>query len=328
MSQFCVRYALLAFAIAAAASTPLRAQDYPSRSLTIIVPLSAGTGMDAIARLYGEKLAESLGKPVIIENRPGANMVPPTQALIAAPADGHTLLVATPTVIAVNQTLYKKPPYDAERELVPISHYLSSVFLLAVNPALPVKSVPEFLKYAKERPTPLNYSSPAGGGFPHYAVALMAQHAGLKVTHVPYKNSPQSIQDIAAGHVDFAFVEAGASRALIQSGKLRALAVSSKQRLAAFPDVPPFAEVSGMADFETVAWHMLVARRGTPELIQERLNAEMKRIMGSAEVQNRITNMGLVPHSPPSVAESERFVRGEATKWNQILKSIGLAGSL
>ena len=235
MSQFCVRYALLAFAITAAASTPLWAQDYPSRSLTIIVPLSAGTGMDAIARLYGEKLSESLGKPVIIENRPGANMVPPTQALIAAPADGHTLLVATPTIIAVNQTLYKKPPYDPEKELVPISHYLSSVFLLAVNPALPVKSVPEFLKYAKERPTPLNYSSPAGGGFPHYAVALMAQHAGLTVTHVPYKNSPQSIQDIAAGHVDFAFVEAGASRALIQDGKPRALAVSSRRRLRGAP---------------------------------------------------------------------------------------------
>jgi tripartite-type tricarboxylate transporter receptor subunit TctC len=320
--------ALLIAAAVAISLTPGRAQDYPSRNLTIIVPLAAGTGMDAIARLYGERLAETLGKPVIIENRPGANMVPPTQALIAAPADGHTLLVATPTQLAVNQTFYKKPPYDPDKELVPISHYLSSVFLLVVNPALPVKSVPQFLQYAKERPTPLNYSSPAGGGLPHYAVELMKQRTGLKLTHVPYKSSPQSIQDITAGHVDFAFAEAGASRALIQSGKLRALAVSSKERLAAFPDVPPFAEVSGMSDFETVAWHMLVARRGTPEPILHRLNGEMKRIMSGAEIQKRIANMGLVPHDPLSVADTEKFVRAEAAKWNAILKGIGLAGSL
>ena len=328
MSRVFARSMLFGFAIVAAAPFPISAQDYPSRNLTIVVPLAAGTGMDAIARLYGEKLADSLGRPVIIENRPGANMVPPTQSVIAAPADGHTLLVATPTQISVNQSLYKKRPYDPEKELVPISHYLSSVFILAVNPSLPVKSVPEFIKFARERPTPLSYSSPAGGGLPHYAIELIKQRAGLTLTHVPYKSSPQSIQDIAAGHVDFAFVEAGASRALIQSGKLRALAVSGKQRLAAFPDVPPFAEVSGMSDFEVVAWHMLVARSGTPQPILERLNGEMKRIMSSPDVQKRISNMGLVPHDPPSVAESERFVRSEAAKWNVILKSIGLAGSL
>jgi tripartite-type tricarboxylate transporter receptor subunit TctC len=326
MSRLLAHCTWLGIALAAAV-TPLQAQDYPSRNLTIIVPLAAGTGMDAIARLYGERLADSLGRPAVIENRPGANMVPGTLAMLAAPADGHTLLVATPSIVAVNQVLYKKPPYDA-KELVPISHYLSSVFLLAVNPSMPVKSVREFIDYAKSRPKPLSYSSPAGGGFPHYAVALMSQRTGMKVTHVPYKSSPQSIQDIAAGHIDFAFVEAGASRALIQSGKLRALAVSSKMRLAAFPDVPPFAEVSGMSDFEVVAWHMLVARAGTPAPILERLNGEMKRIMTSPEVQKRIANMGLVPHDPPSVAESRRFVRSEAAKWDAILKSIGLAGSI
>jgi len=308
-------------------ASPLGAQDYPSRNITIVVPLAPGTGMDAIARLYGEKLADSLGRPAVIENRPGANMVPGTLAMLAAPADGHTLLVATPSIVAVNQVLYKKPPYDAN-DLVPISHYLSSVFLLAVNPSMPVKSVREFIAYAKSRPKPLSYSSPAGGGFPHYAVALMSQRTGIKVTHVPYKSSPQSIQDIAAGHIDFAFVEAGASRALIQSGKLRALAVSSKTRLAAFPDVPPFAEVSGMPDFEVVAWHMLVARAGTSQPILQRLNGEMKRIMTSAEIQKRISGMGLVPHDPPSVADTVRFVQAESAKWNAILKSIGLAGSI
>lgn len=211
---------------------------------------------------------------------------------------------------------------------MPISHYLTSVFVLVVDPSLPVKTVPEFIKFAKERTTPLSYASPAGGGFPHYAVALMQQRIGLKLTHVPYKNSPQSIQDIAAGHVNFGFVEAGASRALIQAGKLRALAVSSKKRLPAYPELPTLAEAAGIADYEVVAWHMLVARSGTPQPILERLNGEMKGIMAMPEVRARISGLGLVPHEPPSIADTEKFLKAEAARWGAILKSMGLAGSI
>ena len=313
---------------AAVATSPLLAQSYPSRNVTLVVPLAAGTGLDTIARLYGEKLSENLGRPVVIENRPGANMVLPTQSVIAAPADGHTLLVATPTQLSTNQTLYKKLQYSPEKDLVPISHYLMSAFVLVVDPSMPVKSVAEFIRYAKEHSAPLTYSSPAGGGFPHYAVEWMKHRAGLQLTHVPYKNSPQSIQDIAAGHVNFAFVEAGASLPLIQAGKLRALAVSSKQRLSALPDLPPFAEAADIADFEVVAWHMLVARAGTPQPVLERLNAEMKKIMGSVVVQAQIAKMGLIPVDPPSIAETDKFLKSQAAKWAGILKAIGLAGTL
>ena len=319
--------AVLGFAFIAA-PLPVNAQDYPSRNVTIVVPLAPGTGVDTVARLYGEKLSERLGRPVVIENRPGANMVLPTQSVIAAPADGHTLLVATPTQLSTNQTLYKQLPYDPAKDIVPISHYLTSVFVLVVDPSLPVKTVPEFIKFAKERTTPLSYSSPAGGGFPHYAVALMQQRTGLKLTHVPYKNSPQSIQDIAAGHVNFGFVEAGASRPLIQAGKLRALAVSSKQRLPAYPELPTLAAAAGIADYEVVAWHMLVARSGTPRPILERLNGEMKRIMAMPDVRARIAGLGLVPHEPPSIADTEQFLKTEATRWGAILKGMGLAGSI
>jgi tripartite-type tricarboxylate transporter receptor subunit TctC len=197
-----------------------------------------------------------------------------------------------------------------------------------VNPSLPVASVADFIKYVKERPTPLSYSSPAGGGVPHFGVELIKQRFGLDATHVPYRNSPQSIQDVAAGHVHFAFAEPGASRALIQEGKLRALAVSTKQRLPAYPDLPAFGEASGMADFDIVAWHILVARAGTPQPILDRLNAEMKRIMTGADLQQRISNMGLVPLDPPSIAETERFIKSETAKWSQILGRIGLAGSM
>jgi tripartite-type tricarboxylate transporter receptor subunit TctC len=310
------------------AAAPLAAQDYPARNLTIIVPLAAGTGMDIIARLYAEKLAERVGKPVIVENKPGGGLIVGTQAAIAAPADGHTLLVATPTQLSVNQTLYKQLPYNPEKDLVPVSHYLLSPFILVVNPSLPVESVADLIRHAKEQTTPLSYSSPAGGGVPHYAVELFRQRFGLQLTHVTYRSSPQSIQDVAAGHVHFAFAEAGASRALIQDGKLRPIAVSTKQRLAAYPTVPPFAEASGMADFEVVAWHILVARTGTPQPIVERLNAEMKRIMAASDLQQRISNLGLIPLDPPPIVDTERFIKAETAKWSVVLNSLGLAGSM
>jgi tripartite-type tricarboxylate transporter receptor subunit TctC len=307
---------------------PVWSQTYPSRPITIVVPLAAGTGMDTIVRLYGEKLAESLGRPVVVENKPGGGFILATQAVIAAPADGYTLLVAAPVSLSINQTLYKQLPYDPEKDLVPISHYAATPFVLVVNPLLPVKSVPEFIQYAKERSVPLNYSSPAGGGVPHYAVELIKQRFGIAVNHVPYRNSPQSIQDIAAGHIDFAFAEAGVARALVQDGKLRALAVSSRQRLPVLPEIPTFEAASDVSEFEILAWHMLVARTGTPELILDRLNVEMKRIMAAPEMQQRILNMGLLPINPPSIREIERYIRSETAKWRAVLQSIGLANSM
>jgi tripartite-type tricarboxylate transporter receptor subunit TctC len=322
------RYAFsLGFGFSALVPSLLHADEYPSRVVTVVVPLAAGTGMDTIARGYADMLGGSLGQPVIVENKPGGGFVLATRSVIAAPADGHTLLVAAPVTLSINQTLYKQLPYDPEKDLLPISLYASTPFILVVNPSMPVNSVPEFIEYAKKQPVPLSYSSPAGGGIPHYAVELIKQRFGLQTTHVPYKNSPQSIQDIAAGHVSFAFAEAGVASALIHAGKLRALAVSSNQRLPMLPAVPTFAEASGMSDFEIVAWHALVARAGTPQAVVHRLNAEMQRIMSNPSMQQRISNMGLVSIKPPSVSESERYIRSETAKWRTILQTIGLSGS-
>jgi tripartite-type tricarboxylate transporter receptor subunit TctC len=321
------RYALLVLALVASGPSSARAQDYSSKTITIIVPLAPGTGMDIIARLYGEQLAQRLGKPVIIENKPGAGFLLATQTALSAPADGHTLLVAASN-LAYNQTLYKQLPFDPEKDLLPISHYLTSPFILVVNPSLPVHSAAEFIKYAKERSAPLSYSSPAGGGVPHFAVEVMKRQFGLQhLTHVPYRSSPQSIIDVASGHIDFAFAEAGASLALIRDGKLRALAVSSAQRLPAHLHIPPLAEAGGDPDFEVVAWHMLVARAGTSKPIVERLSAEMKHIMTAPEMQQRISNMGLIPLNPQSIVETEHYIRSETAKWRQVLTAIGLAGS-
>jgi tripartite-type tricarboxylate transporter receptor subunit TctC len=303
------------------------AQDYPSRTITLVVPLAPGTGMDVIARLYGEQLAQRLGRPVIVENKPGGGFISATQSVLAAAADGHTLLVAAPSNLSYNPILYKQLPYDPEKDLVPISHYLTSPFILVVNPTLPVRTAAEFIQYAKAQPAPLSYSTPAGIGVPGFAVEAMAHRFGLKFNHVPYRSSPQSILDIASGHIHFAFAEAGASQALIQDGKLRALAVSSHQRLPAHPSIPPFAQAANAPDFEIVAWHMLVARSGTPKPILERLNADMKQIMAAPEMQQRMSNMGLIPLDPAPLAESERYIKSETAKWRTLLTTIGLAGT-
>ena len=310
------------------AAWPAKAQDYPSKTITIIVPLAAGTGMDIIARLYGEQLSHRLGKPVIVENKPGAGFLTATQSVIQAPPDGHTLMVAAPSNLSYNQILYKQLPYDPEKDLVPISHYLTSPFILVINPAMPVKNALEFIEYAKAQPAPLSYSGPAGVGVPSFAVEEMARRYGLKFNHVPYRSSPQSILDIASGHINFAFAEAGASQALIHDGKLRALAVSSKQRLPAHPSIPSFEEAANAPDYEVVAWHMLVARAGTPKPILERLNAEMKRIMGGAEMQQRISSMGLIPLDPPSLEDTDRYIKAETVKWRRLLTGMGLVGSM
>ncbi len=232
-----------------------------------------------------------------------------------------------PQNVSYNPILYKHLPYDPEKDLVPISHYLTSPFILVVNPSMPVKSAPEFIQYAKAQAKPLSYSGPAGIGVPAFAVEEMARRFGLKFTHVPYRNSPQAIVDIASGHIDFGFAEAGASQALIRDGKLRALAVSSKQRLPAHPTIPPLAEAANTPDYEVVAWHMLVARSGTPKPILERLNAEMKRIMGAPEMQQRMANMGLIPLDPPSLADTDRYIKAETAKFRTLITAIGLAGS-
>jgi tripartite-type tricarboxylate transporter receptor subunit TctC len=328
MSGLVGRSALLALSLLSIEAHPgAFAQEYPTRPVTIVVPLSAGTGMDVIARLYGEKLSQALGKPVVIENKPGAATMLGVAQVANAPPDGHMLGIATSAALSLNPTIYKQIPYSPERDLVPVSLYLKSPFILIVNPALPIHSVPELIKYAKESPTPLNYSSPGTGGLPYLSVELMNQRFGLKMTHVPYRSTPQAVGDVAAGHVSLSFAEAGATLALIRDGKLRALAVSSTQRLPAHPTVPPMAEAARAPDFETVSWHVLMAPAKTPRPIVERLNAEMKRIMGAPDMQKRLSDLGLIPLDPPSLSDTERYIKSETEKWSALVTKLGLAGS-
>jgi tripartite-type tricarboxylate transporter receptor subunit TctC len=329
MSWSLVRRALLAATIAAvAAGAPARAQDYPTRPVTIVVPLAAGSGMDALVRLYAEKLQVALGKPVVVDNRPGAALMLAAAAVATAPADGYTLLVSTSSAMAINPVLYKKVNYDHVKDFVPISFYVKSPFILVVNPDLPAKSVPELIKHIKDSKSPLSYSSPGAGVAQHLSIEYMKKRFDLDITHVPYKNTPQSIQDIAAGHVQLGFAEAGASLPLIRDGKLRALAVSATTRIPSLPDVPPFAEAAKAPDFEAVSWHILFAPAATPKPIIERLHAEMKKIMADPEMIKLTEKIGLLPVDSPNTDGIQKYLASEREKWGSLVKQLGLAGSM
>jgi tripartite-type tricarboxylate transporter receptor subunit TctC len=316
-----------ALALAALLSgAPAGAQTYPTKTVTIVVPLAAGTGMDTVARLYGEKLQAVLGRPVVIENKPGAALAIGAMAIATAAPDGHTIGVLTSGPMTIGPVLYKKLSYDPQ-SFAPIALYVKSPLVLVVDPGLPIKSVADLIKYAKSTNNPLTYSTPGAGAFQHLSTEFMAQRFGLKLTHVPYKSTPQSVTDIAAGHVNFGWAEAGASLPLIRGGQLRALAVSSTTALPTLPDVQPFAVVANAPGFEAVSWHVLVAPAATPKDIVDRLHKEMAKIMSDDEMQKRVALTGLLPISPPSIAETQAYIASEREKWGNLVRTLGLAGT-
>jgi tripartite-type tricarboxylate transporter receptor subunit TctC len=318
---------LLPLLLAGALCCPAQGQTFPSKNVTIIVSIAAGTGMDVLARLYGEKLAAELGRPVIVENKPGAATMLAAAQIATAPPDGHTVGILTSAALAINQWLYKQINYNPEQDFVPISLYVKSPFILVVNPALPVRTVPEFIKHAKEANPPLSYATVGAGALQHLSMEFAKQRFGFNMTHVPYRNTGQSVADIAAGHVAAGFVEAGASIPLIKDGRLRALAVSASSRLPLLPDVPPFSEAANAPDYEAVSWHVLVAPAQTPRPIAERLHAEMKKIMADAEMRTKAANIGLIPIDTPTIEGMNAYIKEERAKWGALVEKLGLKGS-
>lgn len=304
----------------------LAAEDYPSRPVTIVVSLAAGSGMDTLTRLYAEKLSAALGQPVIVENKPGAATTLAANQVALARPDGHTLVVLTCIALSINPTLFKHLNYDPQ-DLAPISLYAKSPFILVVDPALPAKTLAEFVTLAKASNPPLTYASIGTGSVQHMSMEFAKQRLGFDATHIPYRSTPQSVTDLMGGHVAASFLEAGLSIPLIKQGKLRALAVSSAQKLPLLPDVPPFAEASGATDYEGVSWHMLLMPSKTPQPIIDRLHAELKRIMLDPEMREKISAMGLIPNDTPSVEEMRSYIQSERLKWGAMVKQLGLEGS-
>jgi len=322
--------ALAAVPLALAPVTSAQAQAWPSRNITIVVPLAAGTGMDLIARIYGERLQQTLGRPVVIENRPGASLTLGAVAVSKGDTDGHLLAVAPASVFTSNPILKKSVPYDAEKDYVPISLYVKSPFILVTGEGLGVNTAQDFIALAKKRAaagSPLSYASLGVGAVQHVSMEMLKITHKVEITHVPYKSTPQAVQDIASGHIAAGFTEIGAALGLIRDGKLKALAVASAKELNALPGVKPVAEVGGMPGFELESWHMLVAHSKTPAPVVERLQSEMRKIMSDQAVLERITKMGLIVNDGGSVEQIKAYVAAEAKKWRHFLQILKLEGT-
>ena len=278
---------------------------YPSKAIRIVVPYSAGGGIDVLSRVIGERLSRRIGQPVLIDNKPGAGTILAAEFVARAPADGYTLMVTSDSTLTINQHLYTKLPYDPVKDFTPITQLVLLNQLLLANPAVPANNLKELAAYVKVNPGKLNYASYGSGSQPHLAMEMLKVQTGMDIVHVPYKGIPQAVPAALAGEVQLTFSGAASSQAFIKAGKLKALAVGGKSRMALLPDVPTFAE-SGFPDVPANAWFGLFAPAGTPPDIIMRLHAEVTRIMKEPEfIQKEIIEKSyeLVASTPQAFAE-------------------------
>jgi tripartite-type tricarboxylate transporter receptor subunit TctC len=317
---------LIALAVVVGPLACAGAQTYPARPVTFVVPFAPGGGTEFLARLLGQRLEQRLGKPFVIENRPGGGGVTGAVSVARAAPDGYTLLMAPAPVMAINVSLHKKLPYDPAADFVPLALVVSSPYVLVVTPSLPVQSVPDLIKLAKDKPGQLSFAS-AGPGTPHHLFPeLFKSMTGIEMTHVPYRGSLPALTDVAAGHVQLMFSDVPPALALINEGKVRALGVSTKERVASLPHLAPIAD-QGVAGFDAASWQMVVAPAATPKDVVERLHAEIKAFMVQPEIKEQIFKMGLLPIDTPSVANLQIFVRTEIAQWSMVVQQAGIAGS-
>ncbi|WP_354683824.1 tripartite tricarboxylate transporter substrate binding protein [Cupriavidus necator] len=313
--------ACLALGIGAACA-PAHAEDkWPSRPITWVVPFAAGGSTDIVARTIGQEVSRALGQPVVVENRPGAAGAVGAGYVARARADGYTVFGGTISTHAINASLYKNLSYDPVKDFEPVSlvGYVPNV--LMVNAELPVNNVQELIAYAKKQ-NGLSFASSGAGTSTHLAGELFADLIHVPMTHVPYKGSPQAVQDVAGGLVPFLFDQLTAGEAMIKAGKLRALAVTSPKRSALLPKVPTMAE-AGVSGFEMVSWQALYAPRGTPKEVVQRLNAEVVRALKQPAVQQRLTQqlgMEIVGSTP---GELSALMDKEIPRWAALVKKSG-----
>jgi tripartite-type tricarboxylate transporter receptor subunit TctC len=295
-----------------------QAQDYPSRALTFVVPFTPGAATDFLARLLGKELEDRLGKPVVVENRPGAGTNIGSNSVAKAVPDGHTLLMATSTPMAINVTLYKNLSFDPTIDLVPLALVAQSPFVLIVKPSMPVKTVQEFIAYVKERPGQLSFGS-AGPGSPHHLFAeLFASMTGTKMTHITYRGSVPALTDVVAGHIDFMFCDFASAEGMLRGGKVRPLGVSTAARIPAFNDIPPINE-SGVLGYDVAAWFLVAATGKSPPAAIERLHNELKTILAKPEVREQIAKQSLLPMENKPVAAIQAFVKSEIVRWGKVV---------
>lgn len=307
---------------ALAVCSAVEGADYPARPVRLIVPYPPGGSTDFIARPVSERLSERLGQPFVMDNRGGAATVIGAEIAARAPADGYTLLVATVTTLAVNPALKPKLPYDPVRDFAPVSMLTSQPYLLAVHPSVPAISVSQLLAHAKAHPGKLSFASAGLGSGAHFAGEMLNYMAGVQILHVPYKGTGPAITDVVGGRVEILYAGVATLRPFAVSGKMRMLAVTSARRSASMPDVPTIAE-SGVSGYETNTWNSLVAPRGTPQAVIERLNAAIVAIFDQPDFRDRLVQQG-IDAEPGPPAGLARHIDAEIARFGKLVKATGL----
>jgi tripartite-type tricarboxylate transporter receptor subunit TctC len=296
--------------------------DYPNRTVRIIVPFAPGGSTDVVARILADKLGTELKQSFVVENRSGAGGNIGADAVAKASPDGYTLLMGTTGVLAINKYLYKEMSFDPERDLVPVSYTSLITNILVVNPQVPAKTVSELVALARAKPGSLTFASSGAGSSTHLSAELFKSMAGVDILHVPYKGSSQAITDLMGGQVTMLFDNAPSSIPFVEQGKLRALAVTSTKRLPNLPDVPTLDE-AGVKGYESLSWSGIMAPAGTPKRVIDKLNAAIEKILRDPDVKQRFASLGVEPVGGPPEAFS-RHIRAESEKWARVVKTANI----
>ncbi len=304
------------------AAATLQAQNFPVKPVRVITPFTAGSAIDTLARVLGQKMGDGWGQQVVIDNRIGANGIIGTEAAAKAPPDGYTIHLGNISTLAVNPHLYLKLPYDALRDFVPITLAATIPVVLVVHPSLPVKSVKELIALAKARPGQLNYASGGTGSAQHLPMEMLRVESGINIVHVPYKGLGPAFSDVLGGQVPMMFTGVSNVVPHMKTGRLRVLAIGSPKRSLTLPDVPTVAE-AGVAGFDFDSWTGYLAPAGTPKEIIVKLHADITRTLGLPEVKDKLTTLGfdLAGGTPDAFAT---LIKNDIARFGKLIKAAGI----
>ena len=317
-----IRSALLALVFTSAVASRATANDYPRHTVTFICPFPAGGGTDILTRMLAAELQEKLKQPVIVENRTGAGTQIAANAVAKSAPDGHMLLLAPVTTLAIGPSVYKSLPYDTVKDFAPVGLVGAAEFALVANPSLGVRTLAELIAVIKSRPGELSYGS-SGPSTPHHLfMEMFLKMIGGKAQHVPYRGSVPALADVVAGQIQMMMVDLAAAIPMIEAGKVRVYGVTSPTRIKSMPDIPTIAE-AGVSGYAASGWFSVVARAGTPRQAIDKLNAVLTAYLQRPDVGERLTTLAINPlTSTPD--ELERFIPAEIAKWAQVVKDAGI----
>lgn len=313
-------------ALAACALVPaVQAQAFPSRPVRVVVPFAAGNTLDSALRQVAEEFKKNTGQPMLVDNKPGGSGIIAAQTVMNAPADGYTLLLTNTSMLAINPFTFSKLPYDAQRSFKSVTGFVGASMVLAVNANVPANNVKEFLTWARRQTDPVSYASFTAGNSSHFAGVILNQRTGLQLVHVPFNGTPPAVQNLVGGQVNAAFLPLLAVKPQVESGKVKVLAVTSPQRSPLMPTVPTFKE-QGFPDLEIYIWSGISAPAGTPDAPIQRLNAELGKVLRSAELREkwRALDFESLPMTPD---EFNQFVQADARRWSEAVSISGFKAS-